>query len=115
MAHELGQPNPEIIKTTKQLLASLLLPNWRDIPNRFDVPSNPQIFGHLVCMAGIEGILYPSKLTNEPCLVVFAQNFFATDSYLQLDDEPPHPQVPVRIDGTNWRLSELTPSEVLAG
>lgn len=112
-AHELGEPNPETIKTVKKLLDSLLIPAWRDYPSRFDVPANSQIFGHLVYTAGIEGILYPSKFTKDPCLVLFPKNFFGTDSYLQLDDETPHEKVPIRIDGTNWRVSELSPNEIL--
>lgn len=112
-AHELGEPNPETIKTVKKLLDSLLIPTWRDYPSRFDVPANSQIFGHLVYTAGIEGILYPSKFTKDPCLVVFPKNFVGTDSFIQLDDETPHEKVPMRIDGINWRISELSPNEVL--
>lgn len=112
-AYELGEPNPETIKTVKKLLDSLLMPAWRDYPSRYDVPANSQIFGHLVYTAGLEGILYPSKFTNEPCLVLFPKNFVGTDSYIQIDDETPHAKVPIRIDGTNWRLSEMSPNEVL--
>ncbi len=109
---ELGQPNPEIIKSPGKLLESLLIPNWRDIPSRYDIPANSQIFGHLVSMSGIEGILYLSKLTYEPCLAIFVHNFFGTESYIQLDDEPPHKKVPTRIDGRNWRTCELSPNEI---
>ncbi len=112
-AHDLGEPNPETIKTIKKLLDSLLLPDWRDYPSRYDVPANSQIFGHLIYSAGIEGILYPSKLTKDLCLVVYPKNFVATESYIQIDDETPHKNVPVRIDSSNWRVSELSPNEVI--
>lgn len=112
IAHELGLPNPEIIKTSKKLGETLLIPDWRTVPANFDVPSNSQIFGHLITLAGIEGILYPSKLTKKPCLVVYPQNFVATDSYLELDDDTPHYKVPKRLNSTNWRICELTPEEI---
>ena len=112
-AHDLGEPNPETIKTVKKLLNSLLLPEWREYPSRYDIPANSQIFGHLVYSAGIEGILYPSKLTQAPCLVVFPKNFVGTESYIQIDDETPHKKVPVKIDSSNWRLSELSPNEII--
>jgi hypothetical protein len=90
-----------------------LLPEWRINPSRYDVPANSQIFGHLIHSAGIEGILYPSKFTKELCLALFPKNFVETESFFQMDDEPPHLKVPTRIDGTNWRLCELTADEVM--
>lgn len=71
------------------------------------MPSNSQIFGHLVYLAGIEGILYKSKLTEKNCLVIFPSNFVGTESYIALDDDPPHPLVPTRIDETNWKKTEI--------
>ncbi len=87
--------------------------DWRQQPSNYDVPSNSQIFGHLVYSSGIEGILYPSKLTRKPCLVVFPRNFYGTDSYVMLDDETPHPKIPNRIDSSNWRISELNAKEII--
>jgi hypothetical protein len=68
----------------------------------FDVPTNPQIFGHLVFRAGIEGILYPSVQTKKDCLVVFPNNFALTSSFVELDHPPPSKEVTTRIDRTNW-------------
>lgn len=113
MAHQSGEPNPETIKTLKQLCDSLLMIQWREHPSRYDIPANSQIFGHLVYSAGIEGILYPSKLTKEPCLALYPKNFVDTESYIEIDDEPPHKKVPVKIDGSNWRLCELSPNEII--
>lgn len=112
-AKKLGLPIPGTIKTSKLLLDSILLPEWRHVPSQFDVPANSQIFGNLVYSAGIEGILYPSKLTKCPCLIVFPSNFVGTESYLSLDDEAPHEKVPVRLDALNWRISEMDIKEIL--
>lgn len=112
-ANKLNVPTPGIIKTAHQLRAALLCHDWRAFPSRYDVPSNSQIFGHLVYSSSIEGILYPSKLTKHPCLVLFPQNFVGTDSYVQLDDDLPHAKIPRRIDAFNWRVSELSTKELL--
>jgi hypothetical protein len=113
LSRELMEQEPCIVKTKKMLLNTLLDPKWRVMPTCYDVPSNSQIFGHLIYMAGIEGILYPSKFTNIPCLAIFPRNFSATESYIAMDDEIPHPNVPKKIDGTNWRLSEMDAKEVI--
>lgn len=112
-AKQLSVPNPGIIKTSKVLLENLLIPNWRDWPDNYDVPANSQIFGHLVYSAGIEGILYPSKFTNMLCLTIFPNNFPGTDSFIIIDDDVPHEKVPKRIDANNWRICDLNFSEIL--
>jgi hypothetical protein len=102
----------KVIMTAEQLIDSLLDPNWRDKPTHGDVPANSQIFGHLVRGAGIEGIVYPSKFTADPCIAIYPQNLRDTDSFVQLDDEPPHPHVSRRLDSASWRVSELSFEEI---
>lgn len=102
-----------IIKSSQKLSQALLNPDWRINPACFDIPANSQIFGHLIYLAGIEGILYPSKFTKKLCLALFPNNFANTDSFIQLDDTPPHLDVPTRIDGCNWRISELDFEELV--
>lgn len=113
LADQLGIPRPGIVKKINELLNTLLHPDWRQLPSNYDVPSNSQIFGHLIYSAEIEGVLYPSKFTKKLCLAVFPRNFVGTDSYVALDDEAPHPKVPTRIDATNWRLCEMDAKEVI--
>ncbi len=111
-AKRLGLVTPEIITTKKKLQQTLLHHDWRQLPSNYDVPSSSQIFGHLIYSSGIEGILYPSKLTSKECLVIFPRNFIGTDSYVMLDDETPHPDIPTRLDSSNWRMSELSFKEI---
>jgi hypothetical protein len=113
LARRLRTQRPRIIKTSDELLKTLLQPDWRKIPSNCDVPSNSQIFGHLIYSAGIEGILYPSKFTGKLCLAVFPRNFVGTDSFVVLDDEVPHPKVPARIDASSWRLCEMGAKEII--
>jgi hypothetical protein len=103
-----------VVTTASQLKATLLEPNWRQHPALFDVPANPQIFGQLVYLAGIDGILYPSKLTGKPCLTMFVENFKNTSSFVQLDDEAPDGRTPRKVSANNWRVCGLSASEVFA-
>lgn len=114
-AKELNRGNCLIVKTELMLRNTLLAMNWRESPSNYDIPANSQIFGHLVYSAGIEGILYPSKFNGKSCLVAFPRNFVNTDSCIFLDDEPPHPGVPRKLDAANWRKSEMGLEEIQKG
>lgn len=94
--------NVDIINSIPLLMNALLIPNWKDWPMLFDVPTTPQIFGELVANAGIDGILYPSKFTKKKCLAVFPQNFGTADSFIELEDES-SPEVRIkRLDSSAW-------------
>lgn len=112
-AEKLNINKSKIISTKAKLHADLLNPNWREKPVRYDIPANSQIFGHLVYIAGIEGILYPSKLTRKNCLAIFTHNFNQSDSWIQLDDEAPDKLVPKKIDEANWRLCDLNHDDII--
>jgi len=111
-AKQLGMKKPGVIKTTKQLLETLLHNEWRSLPSNHDVPANSQIFGHLIYSAGIEGILYSSKFTGKQCLAIYPRNFAETNSFLLMDDDAPHKKVPTLIDEKNWRFCELSFNEL---
>jgi hypothetical protein len=105
---------PQMLITTNNLLrASLLEHDWRRSSRLFDLPSNSQVFGHLLYLAGIEGIIYNSKLTGKKCIAIFPKNFMNTNSFIAIEDDPPHPDVPLRIDESNWRLTEMNFDDVL--
>ncbi len=113
MATRLGMQAPGVVKTASTLFKMLLDPHWRQVPSNFDVPANSQIFGYLICMAGIEGILYLSKFTGKECLVIFPMNFVGTNSYVALDDEVAHSKTPIKIDAINWRLCGMGAKEII--
>jgi hypothetical protein len=100
-ARRLGERAPELVTVPSKLRESLVEENWRAPPRLFDVPSNSQIFGHLVFTAGIEGVLFPSKLTGKNCLAIFPQNFVRTSSFVELDDPVPQEVEVTRIDSSN--------------
>jgi hypothetical protein len=106
-AKELSLDAPNIIQTGKQLLDTVLNKNWRDFPVNLEVPSNSQIFGHLLLISGIDGVVYPSKFTGKDCVALFPQNFEGGTSFIKLDGDAPHKKVPNRIDGLNWRLCDV--------
>ena len=102
-AREIKIAPPELVRTVPKLLKTLLLPDWRALPMVVDIPAASQIFGQLVSVSGIEGILYPSKFNGKQCLTIFPQNFGGSNCYVQLDDSTP-PEVKIRrLDDTNFR------------
>jgi len=98
---------PRVIQTSKELLGTLLDSNWRDWPENLDVPSNSQVFGHLLYIVGLEGVLYPSKLTGKDCLAIFPHNFEKGSSYIEIVGDVPHPKVPRRVDERTWPICDF--------
>ncbi len=101
-AKKLRLTRPVVVKTMEHLMTTLMAKNWRQEPILWDVPSGAQIFGQLVRAAGIEGIIWPSVRGDDKCLAVFPENV-SGKSYVQLDDEPPSPDVPHRLDEHTWK------------
>lgn len=74
-----------------ELRKSILAPDWRDIPMLFDVPASPQILGQIAHAAGIEAILYPSRMSNKDlCLAVFPENLVNSTSFIEIEGEIPN-------------------------
>jgi RES domain len=93
---------PRIVGTVEELVAVVTMPEWRNEPMLADIPAAPQVFGQLVWMAGIEGVLFPSSKNGQTCLAVFPENLSAS-SYAELDHKAPAGVTALRLDGTNYR------------
>ena len=104
-AKKLGLPSSGLIlvRTPEVLQEALMKKDWRHWPMQFDVPSASQIFGQIVMDAGSEGILYNSTMTEQPCLVVYPQNFANSPSYVELDGPLPLDTVQRRVDGDTFK------------
>lgn len=75
------------VKSLEELRLSILKDNWREMPMQVDIPANSQIFGQLAYASGIEGIVYPSKMSSKKkCLAVFTENFKNSSSYVKIQD-----------------------------
>jgi hypothetical protein len=74
-ARRLGlRPPPWLIRSPVTLQRQSLHPNWRMLPQQFDLPSNSQIFGRIAVAAGLHGILYPSaRQLGKLCLALSAE------------------------------------------
>jgi len=112
-AKKLGYPSIGMITGVPELKKSLLEKKWRTSPMRFDVPSNPQVFGKLAREAGLSGILYNSTINNGKCIAIFPDNLHGTDDYIELSDNPSDEKIPVRIDSTNFGLCRKKSYEVI--
>jgi hypothetical protein len=102
-----------VMRSARDMWRAVLAPGWRESPVLTDIPANSQILGQLVRAAGIEGVLYPSSLTGKGCLAIFPSNFQDSSAHITIDDPAPHPDVPLRIDASNWEDCELTADEVI--
>lgn len=111
-AASVGEPIPVLVKDEKTLIASILLPEWRINPSGYDIPANSQIFGHILQMAGVEGVIYPSKQNKKACLAVFTRNFEKSSSFIEFDDDPPLEHIPRRFDSSNFSLFDEKKIEV---
>ncbi|MFI5343590.1 MAG: RES domain-containing protein [Chlamydiales bacterium] len=105
-AKTLGIDPPIMVRNLKELVKSLLEPNWRAACMQLDIPASCQIFGQLVVNAGIEGILYPSKFTKKKCLAIFPQNF-DSDSFIIVQGDAPEHVIP-RLDADLWPSLKAT-------
>ncbi len=95
------RPLPVLIRSPVTLQRQLLHPNWRMIPQQFDLPSNSQIFGRIAAAAGLHGILYPSaRHAAKRCLALFPQNWTDSGSFVEVIDEAPEEARLTRIDGS---------------
>lgn len=102
-ARRLGIGPLRLTKSPKEMVKELRYTLWRIWPMQFDVPSPSQIFGQIAADAGIEGIIYHSALTSQPCMAIYPQNFLNSASFVELDDPAPVENVPTRIDRTTFR------------
>lgn len=107
-------PKLSLVSLPSELRDSLLEPRWRFEPMQNDVPANSQIFGQLVQAAGIQGIVYPSKMTGRMALAVFTRTFGGTSSFLRLDDRAPV-EVISQLGAGNYGLAELTADQLRIG
>jgi hypothetical protein len=93
----------KLVRNTSQLAKELASSRWREWPMGYDVPAASQIFGRIVLDAGIEGILYGSVLTSNPCLAIYPQNFENSSSFIELDDPCPPGLIHKRIDSMTFK------------
>lgn len=84
--------SPETVVTSLETLKmGLLSHHWRQHPILADVPSVGQVFGELVCDAGVEGIVFPSVRSGDDksCLVIYPKCVRAESRVELADDSPP--------------------------
>lgn len=89
MAMQLGIKRLSLARSVPAVLTLFFQRNWRLSPNLYGLPSNPQIFGRLLYLAGYEGVLYHSAKGAGRCLCVYPRNL--GQSRICLADQPPEP------------------------
>jgi hypothetical protein len=102
-----GWPAQDVILNSEVMLKSILDEQWRIYPMQFDVPSNSQILGQIVSVAGVQGIVYPSTKHSGTCLAIYPQNFSGTDSYIEIEGVSPDSVHALRLDGQTARQDKI--------
>ena len=112
-ARKLKLDTPNVVDRPRLLFDTMMEKDWRGQLMLFDAPFNAQIFGHILLNAGVNGVLYKSKLTKKECVAIFPTTFANSNCYVELDHEAPLKEIPARVDSLNWKITTLTAKEVL--
>ena len=65
-----------------------MVENWREFPAVRNTPSNSQLFGHLLSLAGFEGAVFCSTRTGKQNLVLFPRKFKNSASSVKVRNAP---------------------------
>ena len=91
------------VSTLNELMETILAPDWRKMPQIYDVPSNSQILGQIAYAAGIEAILYPSRMSEtDYCLAIYPENFLNSTSFVDIMGEVAAETKNKRLDAQNY-------------
>lgn len=102
-AKELGISAPYIIDKPSQVKKVFLDPSWRQWLTFYDIPSNSQVFGRLLSVAGFDGVLYPSTKGPNKCVAIFLSNLVSSDSFIEIADPSPSSVKFTRLDKNTWQ------------
>ena len=78
-----------VVTEPKMLHQTFLAENWRQYPVAWNTPANPQLLGHLLSLAGFEGVLFSSTRTNKMNLALFTRQFKNSSSTVEVIAPPP--------------------------
>jgi hypothetical protein len=70
---KLGATPLRLLDTADDLHDSFMVENWRHNPSVMNTPANSQLFGHLLSLAGFEGVLFSSTRTGKKNLALFTR------------------------------------------
>ena len=76
----------QLIRTPAQLWKRLLTgpAEWRVEPQMSGIPAASQIFGRFVRDSGFDAMIYPSQRGGTTCVAIFAENFHASTSRIEV-------------------------------
>ncbi|MFA5161027.1 MAG: RES family NAD+ phosphorylase [Elusimicrobiales bacterium] len=91
----------QLVRTMDELANALFAGEWRRMPMLYDIPAQCQVFGQLVFNAGIDGIVYPSRVSPGNCIAIYPRNLIP-GSYVQLSGAVPASLKITRLDRVSW-------------
>jgi hypothetical protein len=88
----IGATPLQLIGSAKQLLDSFMVENWREYPVIRNTPANSQLFGHMLSLAGFDGVLFSSTRTGKNNLALFPRRFKNSISRVAVRSPPANAQ-----------------------
>jgi hypothetical protein len=79
----------QVVRTSRQMIQSIMISSWEAWPVHFDVPANSQVFAAMVVEAGFEAILYPSIQSGKRCLAIFTRKLTHSTTRVALHADRP--------------------------
>ena len=77
-----------LLENADDLYDSFMVENWRHHPSVMNTPANSQLFGHLLSLAGFEGIVFSSTRTGKRNLALFTRQFVNSSSQVSVLTPP---------------------------
>jgi hypothetical protein len=95
-----------LIATATELRDSFMLESWREFPSMLNTPANSQLFGHLLCLAGFEGVLFSSTRTGNRNLALFTRQLKNSASVVRVLN-PPSSVAGWELNANNYKTVEM--------
>ncbi len=103
---KLGAAPLRLIASAAELRDSFMLESWREFPSMMNTPANSQLFGHLLCLAGFEGVLFSSTRTGQRNLALFTRQFKNSSSIVRVLN-PPSSVSGWELNASTYKMLEI--------
>jgi hypothetical protein len=85
---KLGAHPLKLVTSAHELFDTVMTESWREFPTLVNTPSNSQLLGHLLTLAGFEGVVYASTRTGKKNLALFTRQFKNSTSIVRAVSPP---------------------------
>jgi hypothetical protein len=105
---KLGAHPLKLVTSAHELFDTVMTESWREFPTLVNTPSNSQLLGHLLTLAGFEGVVYASTRTGKKNLALFTRQFKNSTSIVRAVS-PPATATQCELSASTFRNLEHLP------